>query len=135
LYNSTFEHSFVLQTLAMTDKEKQRFYSAVGENIKLARENAGFKQEAFGTMLGLSRASVVNIEKGRQHPSLHILWEIATKLNIQLTDLLGNINRPKRSHSELKQIEKQISELLKDESEQSKEKVAQFIKNNISINS
>lgn len=117
--------------LYVTDKEKLRFYSAIGENIKKARENAGFKQAAFATMLGLSRASIVNIEKGRQHPPLHLLWDITKKLKVNFLDLLTNIEAKKRSQSEIKHIEKQISELLKDESESSKEKVAQFITENI----
>jgi transcriptional regulator with XRE-family HTH domain len=115
----------------VTDKEKLRFYSAIGENIKKAREDAGIKQAAFGTMLGLSRASIVNIEKGRQHPPLHLLWDMTKKLKINLPDLLSDIESQKRSQSEIKHIEKQISELLKDESESSKEKVAQFITENI----
>lgn len=127
----TFPIHLYSKLLLVTEKEKLRFYSAIGENIRKARENAGLKQAAFAIMLGLSRASIVNIEKGRQHPPLHLLWDITKKLKVNLLDLLANIEAKKRSQSEIKLIEKQISELLKDESESSKEKVAQFITENI----
>ncbi len=36
----------------------------------------------------MSRTSVVNIEKGRQHTSLHVLWQIAERLDVEAASLL-----------------------------------------------
>lgn len=36
----------------------------------------------------MSRTSMVNIEKGRQHTSLHVLWEIAERLDVEAKSLL-----------------------------------------------
>lgn len=63
-------------------------YKSVGEKIKSKRVSAALKQSDVASKVGVSRASVVNIEQGRQHPSLFLLWKIATCLNIELTELL-----------------------------------------------
>ncbi len=42
----------------------------------------------LGTAIGRTRASVSNIEAGRQHPPLHALYAIADALNVAITDLL-----------------------------------------------
>lgn len=60
----------------------------LGNCIREARRNAGLKQETFAGFLKLSRASIVNIEKGRQHPPIHLIWVIARALNIPVEKLL-----------------------------------------------
>ena len=65
----------------MTSEEQEIFYSLLGDKIKNAGLKAKIKQEAFAGFLKLSRASVVNIEKGRQRPTLHLLWVIAKVLD------------------------------------------------------
>lgn len=72
----------------MIKSEQSKFYLALGSSIRQARTKAKLKQETFATFLNLSRASIVNIEKGRQHPPIHLLWDIAKILNIQVSDLL-----------------------------------------------
>ena len=76
----------------MTESEKESFYTEIGNNIKNARERANLKQEAFAKLIGLSRVSVVNIERGKQNPPLHILWDISKALKITLHDLLPSYN-------------------------------------------
>jgi transcriptional regulator with XRE-family HTH domain len=72
----------------MTKSVQEKFYQLLGINIRNARMAAKLKQEAFASYLELSRASVVNIEKGRQRPSLHLLCDISRVLNIELSDLV-----------------------------------------------
>ena len=36
----------------------------------------------------LSRGSIANIEKGRQQPPLHVLWNIAANLGVSLDTIL-----------------------------------------------
>lgn len=43
-------------------------------------------------MLNISRTSVVNIEAGRQHAPLHLLWQIAEILGIDVLMLIPNQN-------------------------------------------
>jgi transcriptional regulator with XRE-family HTH domain len=69
---------------------KDALYQVVGRNIRDARERSVKKlsQEKLAQRLGVSRASVVNIEAGRQHAPLHILWQIAEALDTELVLLL-----------------------------------------------
>lgn len=45
-------------------------------------------QEELAEKLDLSRASIVNIEKGRQHASLHLLIDLGRIFNVSLLDFL-----------------------------------------------
>ena len=74
--------------LLMTLVEQKTFYIELGERIKTARTTIGLKQEAFADYLNLSRASIVNIEKGRQHPPIHTLWDISKILGVDVIELL-----------------------------------------------
>lgn len=72
--------------MAFTDQEKDTFYTQVGERIKDARKRAGLSQEDLAALIGLSRVSVVNIEKGRQSPPIHLVLEISNALNVSPGD-------------------------------------------------
>jgi len=72
----------------MTEDEKDYFYKSLGDNIRIAREKAGLKQGAFAELIGLSRTSVVNIEKGRQHLPFHLAGVIARVLKITYNDFI-----------------------------------------------
>ncbi len=68
----------------MTEADKERLHGIIGENIRIAREKAGLKQETLANMLDLSRASIINIEKGRQSPPLYLIWEISNLLKVPI---------------------------------------------------
>ncbi len=65
-------------------------YRELGRRIRQARERSGegLSQDALANQLGISRASVVNIEAGRQRAPLHLLWQIAQLLGTDLTSLI-----------------------------------------------
>ena len=65
-------------------------YRELGRRIRQARErnSEGLSQDALAKQLGISRASVVNIEAGRQRAPLHLLWQIAQLLETDLTSLI-----------------------------------------------
>lgn len=69
-------------------KKQERLYRTLGENIKKYRVQIGITQEQLAILISLSRTSVVNIEQGRQHPSLHLLFQIADCLSVTLHDLI-----------------------------------------------
>ncbi len=75
----------------MTELEKKYFYKQLGENIRIARRDADMTQITFARLLELSRPSIVNIEKGRQHPPLHFLVDISKILSIDVIDLIPNV--------------------------------------------
>lgn len=74
----------------MNEWEKKNFYRLIGDRIKQFREKSNLTQSALARKLTISRASVVNIEKGRQNPPLHLLWEISENLGIGIIDLIPN---------------------------------------------
>lgn len=73
---------------AMDDVEG--LYPAVGRKIRDVRERATprLSQDKLAKRLGISRASIVNIEAGRQHAPLNLLWKIAELLGTELTTLI-----------------------------------------------
>jgi DNA-binding XRE family transcriptional regulator len=72
----------------MNDTVKGKFYSIIGNKIKAYREEAHITQVDLAQKLQLSRTSIVNIEQGRQHPYIHLLFEIAELLNVELISIL-----------------------------------------------
>jgi DNA-binding XRE family transcriptional regulator len=73
----------------MQVKSIDSLYRAFGEMVRLNRERQpGLTQEKFGKLVGLSRTSIVNIEKGRQHIALHQLFVFAGALKVRPDALL-----------------------------------------------
>ncbi len=68
----------------MDKKEQDRLYELVGRKIREIRTISDMSQEGLADELGLSRTSVVNIEKGRQTPSIHLLIDISRIFNVSL---------------------------------------------------
>lgn len=84
--------------------EQRKFYKNIGERILEARRKANYKQEGLGKSVNLSRVSIVNIEKGRQHPSIHLLWNIAKVLKVEITDLLPTDGFGEKVNVDLKKL-------------------------------
>lgn len=65
------------------------FYKSFGKLVQLHRERLqDMTQEKLGQIIGLSRTSITNIEKGRQHIPLHHLYSIADALRVHPDVLL-----------------------------------------------
>jgi DNA-binding XRE family transcriptional regulator len=60
------------------------FYKYLGAKVASERGRIGWTQEKLGKFLGLSRVSIVNIEKGKQKPSVYQLHKISNKFNLSL---------------------------------------------------
>ncbi len=63
-------------------------YEVVGERIARARSATGRSQAKLALKVGVTRASIVNIEHGRQRAPLHLLWQIAAALEVEVTRLI-----------------------------------------------
>jgi DNA-binding XRE family transcriptional regulator len=73
----------------MQPKSVDSLYLAFGNLIRLNRERTpAMTQERLGRLVGLSRTSIVNIEKGRQHIALHQLFIFASALKVRPEVLL-----------------------------------------------
>lgn len=72
--------------------DDSKIYAALGELVRKHRETQEMSQEALGKRIGLSRASVANIEKGRQRIPLHHLYRLAQALGVNAHTLLPDLN-------------------------------------------
>jgi transcriptional regulator with XRE-family HTH domain len=89
---------------------EQVFYNIVGERIRTARKrrNPRVSQLQLADELRISRASVVNIEAGRQHTPLHMLWLIADALGVDLGSLIPTRDEYAK-HGTLAKISEQMA--------------------------
>jgi transcriptional regulator with XRE-family HTH domain len=79
----------VTTTITGRDEINERF----GQLLARWRKRAGISQEKLGEVLGLTRTSVTNIERGRQPIQLHTLYAIADALGIEPTDLMPAVSK------------------------------------------
>ena len=61
---------------------EKRISEVVSGNIAAYRKAKGMTQSKLGELIGLSRTSIVNIEKGRRPLQIDTIWEIANQLDI-----------------------------------------------------
>lgn len=114
----------------MTEQELSLLYAQLGYRIKGLRESAELNQSAFAEFLGLSRASIVNIEKGRQRPSLHLLLQISQILKVEISSIVAPLQY-QFSHSPMDEKMNLKWELTIDQSsennQETREKLTSFI--------
>jgi DNA-binding XRE family transcriptional regulator len=72
----------------MLNDKLDSFYRALGERVRTHRDSVQMKQETLANDLGLTRASIINIEKGRHKPNIHTILQIARILNKPYTDFI-----------------------------------------------
>ena len=68
--------------------EVPALYKRLGATIKAQRRALGLTQQQLANQLGTSRASLANVETGRQRVLVHQLYELASQLNISVHELL-----------------------------------------------
>jgi len=61
----------------MAKKEMETVYLQFGLRVKQLRESLGWKQEDIATKVGLTRASIANIESGKQRVLLDDVTKFA----------------------------------------------------------
>jgi transcriptional regulator with XRE-family HTH domain len=95
--------------------DESALYSRLGQLVRQHRERLGANQADIGKAVGLSRASIANIETGRQRIPLHHLYTLAralkvdayTLLPILTDDAFAFIHREIRSTSSLSEGEQE----------------------------
>lgn len=83
----TFAHLKINPSMNETE-----FYEKLGLNISSIRSKKGLKQDDIANYLGMSRPSIVNIEKGNQRPSTYAILQIARFLNVEPSVLIPSLN-------------------------------------------
>lgn len=86
--------TFVLDTDSVYDSfgvhtpDPVFFYDALGDLIRRRRKPLGLTQKVLAERLRVSRASIANIETGRQKILVHQLFQLAAALEMAPGDLL-----------------------------------------------
>lgn len=76
----------------MTPQDIQTIYDGFGAAIKRHRNAMDITQDELARRVGLSRASIANIENGRQKILLHQIYLFAKSLNLEPAELLVSAN-------------------------------------------
>jgi transcriptional regulator with XRE-family HTH domain len=63
-------------------------YRTIGQKIRVARRARNMSQARLAELLDMSRASIVNIEAGRQRLPIDLLYDIADIFRIEARSLL-----------------------------------------------
>lgn len=64
------------------------FYRELGRLIRDRRKAISMSQATLAANVGLSRTSITNVELGRQHLALHLLYGVANTLSVDPSQLL-----------------------------------------------
>jgi len=90
------------------------FYLTLGRRVQRLRRGLGLTQEQLGARLvpQVTRASIANIESGKQRVLAHSLSQIAAILEVPVDDLIRQ--EPPHIHENLRQqVEAQLQDRLK----------------------
>ena len=114
------------------DKMNTRLvYENLGKRIKGLRKGLGQTQEKMAKQVGISRASLANIEAGRQQVLVHHLFAFARALQIESpSQLLPTLAELSREDSEIKSLPLPKRGLTKNQ----RDEVLSFFTDNISNN-
>ena len=59
----------------------------MNNNLKAYREQQGLSQQKLADALGVSRQTIISIEKGRYDPSLPLAFQLAAQFDCHIEDL------------------------------------------------
>jgi len=91
----------------------ESFYRDLGEAIKTERLRRKINQERLGEILELTRASIINLEKGRHRPSIYQVLQIASFFQIEYTDLIPF--KTEKEKSKHKAINRNLKNVVTDQ--------------------
>lgn len=63
-------------------------YQHVGSRVRTRRTHLGLSQGELANRVNLQRTSITNLEKGRQKVPLHVLYDVAEALDVEINTLL-----------------------------------------------
>jgi len=66
----------------------KRLYLELGVRVRRRREARDLTQDELASAVGVSRSSIANIERGRQHAPVHLLFQLAEELKVDVGELL-----------------------------------------------
>lgn len=72
--------------MAMWDDEEV-FVAMIDSRVREYRQQAGLSQEALARQVGVSRQTIVNVERGLSEPKVLLALAIAAVLGVAVSDL------------------------------------------------
>ena len=66
--------------------------SILGKNIKAERTRCGLTQFELAEQIKISESSLSLVERGKQTPSVFVVFDIAKTLDIDINELFKNMN-------------------------------------------
>lgn len=66
----------------------ETLYGLLGLRIRRRREELKLTQQALAKAVGVSRASIANVERGRHYAPVHLLLGVAEQMDCEISDLL-----------------------------------------------
>ena len=91
----------------MRKKEDKYDFRALGLAIKEARKKQGLTREQVGAMIEIDPRYLTNIENKGQHPSLQVLYDLVSLLNVSVDEFFLSSDNPVKS-SRRRQLESKI---------------------------
>lgn len=91
----------------MRKKEDKYDFRAFGLAIKEARKNQGLTREQVGAMIEIDPRYLTNIENKGQHPSLQVLYDLVSLLNVSVDEFFLSSDSLAKS-SRRRQLESKI---------------------------
>ena len=82
-------------------------FRAFGLAIKEARKKQGLTREQVGAMIEIDPRYLTNIENKGQHPSLQVLYDLVSLLNVSVDEFFLSSDNPVKS-SRRRQLESKI---------------------------
>ena len=94
----------------MRKKEDKYDFRALGFAIKEARKKRGLTREQVGAMIEIDPRYLTNIETKGQHPSLQVLYDLVSLLNVSVDEFFLPTDNMIKS-SRRRQLEEKINQL------------------------
>ena len=94
----------------MRKKEDKYDFRALGFAIKEARKKRGLTREQVGAMIEIDPRYLTNIENKVQHPSLQVLYDLVSLLNVSVDEFFLPTDNMIKS-SRRRQLEEKINQL------------------------
>ena len=91
----------------MRKKEDKYDFRAFGLAIKEARKKQGLTREQVGSMIEIDPRYLTNIENKGQHPSLQVLYDLVSLLNVSVDEFFLSSDSLVKS-SRRRQLESKI---------------------------
>ena len=91
----------------MRKKEDKYDFRAFGLAIKEARKKQGLTREQVGAMIEIDPRYLTNIENKGQHPSLQVLYDLVSLLNVSVDEFFLSADSLAKS-SRRRQLESKI---------------------------